>query len=134
MKIPNKNNNLSMLQIIANARNHLFRQIYGIGLSRFLDDAVRYNAVTKEERELINDIIHKIEILKNNRFENTKTVGLKPKRRCQYCKNIARYKAYIFDTTVFICNKHKAELERDNKQNYKGERLITNIEKINPYE
>lgn len=134
MKIPNRNNNLSMLQMIANARNHLFRQIYGISLNRFFDDAVRHHAVTKEERELINDIICKIETLKNNRFENTKAVGLKPKRRCQYCKNIAHYKADVFDTTVFVCNKHKTELEFDNKQNYEGEWMITNIEKINPYE
>lgn len=118
----------------ANARNQLFRQIHGYNIKRFIDAAIKENAITENEKEWLDDIIIALTVLKEHKFQNAKELGLNPRRRCAYCNNIAHYKATIFGTEEYICNRHKEQAERDNKQNINGEWMVTDIHKINPYE
>lgn len=129
-----KTKQLTQAQKRANARNQLFRQIHGYNIKRFIDIATRENAITKREFDVLCQITMKLEFLKRHQFQNSKILGFNPRRRCAYCNNIAHYKAIIFGTEEYLCNKHKEQAERDNKQNLDGDYMITDIQKINPYE
>ena len=123
---------LTKAQRKANARNQLFRQIHGYSLVPFISRAIRENAITPSELNALNEIGDKLEYLKANQFANSKNVGLHPRRRCKCCNGIARWKITILGQEQYYCNKHKEEYERDNKQNYKGEWMVTNICPIDP--
>ena len=123
---------LTKAQRKANARNQLFRQIHGYSLVPFISRAIREDAITPSELDALNEIGDKLEYLKANQFANSKNVGLHPRRRCKCCNGIARWKITIFGQEQYCCNKHKEQAERDNKQNYKGEWMVTNIHPIDP--
>ena len=123
---------LTKAQRKANARNQLFRQIHGYSLVPFISKAIRENAITPSELNAINEIGDKLEYLKANQFVNSKNVGLHPRRRCSCCNGIAHWTAIVCGKKKYLCNKHKAEYERDNKQNYEGEWIVTNIRSIDP--
>ena len=123
---------LTKAQRKANARNQLFRQIHGYSLVPFISRAIREDAITPSELDALNEIGDKLEYLKTNQFANSKNVGLHPRRRCKCCNGIARWKITIFGQEQYYCNKHKEQAERDNKQNYKGEWMVTNIHPIDP--
>lgn len=123
---------LTKAQRKANARNQLFRQIHGYSLVSFISRAIREDAITTSELDALNEIGDKLEYLKANQFANSKNVGLHPRRRCKCCNGIARWKITILGQEQYCCNKHKEQAERDNKQNYKGEWMVTNIHPIDP--
>lgn len=123
---------LTKAQRKANARNQLFRQIHGYSLVPFISRAIREDAITPRELDALNEIGDKLEYLKANQFANSKNVGLHPHRRCKCCNGIARWKITILGQEQYCCNKHKEQAERDNKQNYKGEWMVTNIHPIDP--
>ena len=123
---------LTKAQRKANARNQLFRQIHGYSLVPFISRAIREDAITPSELDALNKIGDKLEYLKANQFANSKNVGLHPRRRCKCCNGIARWKITILGQEQYYCNKHKEQAERDNKQNYKGEWMVTNIHPIDP--
>lgn len=123
---------LTKAQRKANARNQLFRQIHGYSLVPFINRAIREDAITPSELDALNEIGDKLEYLKANQFANSKNVGLHPRRRCKCCNGIARWKITILEQEQYCCNKHKEQAERDNKQNYKGEWMVTNIHPIDP--
>ena len=123
---------LTKAQRKANARNQLFRQIHGYSLIPFISRAIRENAITPSELDALNEIGDKLEYLKANQFANSKNVGLHPRRRCKCCNGIAGWKITILGQEQYCCNKHKEQAERDNKQNYKGEWMVTNIHSIDP--
>ena len=124
---------LTKAQRKANARNQLFRQIHGYSLVPFISRAIRENAITPSELNALNEIGDKLEYLKANQFANSKNVGLHPRRRCSCCNGIARWKLTMFDESeTFLCNKHKEEYKRDNKQNIDGDWMITSITPIDP--
>ena len=124
---------LTKAQRKANARNQLFRQIHGYFLVRFISRAIREDAITPSELNALNEIGDKLEYLKANQFANSKNVGLHPRRRCSCCNGIARWKLTMFDESeTFLCNKHKEEYERDNKQNIDGDWMIISITPIDP--
>lgn len=125
---------LTSAQKRANARNQLFRQIHGYNIKRFIDIATKENAITKREFDVLCQISMKLEFLKRHQFQNSKILGFNPHRRCTYCNNIAHYKAIIFETEKYLCNRHKEQVEKDNKQNINGEWMVTDIHEINPYE
>lgn len=118
----------------ANARNQLFRQIHGYNIEKFLRDAAKENAITSIERITIERIIRNLQFLKDNQFYGSKEVGLNPRRRCAYCKNIARWKLTICGHVRYCCNKCKEEAERNNEQDITGEWMVTDIYPINPKE
>lgn len=118
----------------ANARNQLFRQIHGYNIKRFVIAAVKENAITSIEKVTLKEIINKLQFLKDYQFQNSKELGFNPRRRCAYCNNIAHWKATVLGTEEYLCNKHKEETDRDNKQNSNGDWIATDIHKINPYE
>lgn len=118
----------------ANARNQLFRQIHGGSLSAFIINAVKENAITNYEHAILLAIEEYRNKLISKQFENSKELGLNPRRRCSFCKNIAHYRVTIIGKEHYLCNKHKEEVERDNKQNIDNEWMVTDIRKINPYE
>ena len=122
---------LTKAQRKANARNQLFRQIHGYSLVPFISRAIREDAITPSELDALNEIGDKLECLKANQFANSKNVGLHPRRRYKCCNGIARWKITIFGQEQYYCNKHKEQAERDNKQNDKGEWMVTNIRAIN---
>lgn len=117
----------------ANARNQLFRQIHGFYIDRFFKIAIKENAINSLEKLTLERIMQNIQFLKDYQFQNSKELGFNPRRRCVYCNNIAHYKATIIGIEHYLCNKHKEEVERDNKQNSNNEWMVTNIHKINPY-
>lgn len=124
---------LTKAQKKANARNQLFRQIHGYSLVPFISRAIREDAITPSELDALNEIGDKLEYLKANQFANSKNVGLHPRRRCSCCNGIARWKLTMFDESItFLCNKHKEEYERDNKQNIDGDWMIISITPIDP--
>lgn len=123
---------LTKAQRKANARNQLFRQIHGYSLVPFISRAIREDAITPSELDALNEIGDKLEYLKVNQFANSKNVGLHPRRRCKCCNGIARWKITILGQEQYCCNKHKEQVERDNKQNDKGEWMVTNIRPIDP--
>ena len=123
---------LTKAQKKANARNQLFRQIHGYKLAPFINRANVEEAITNEEDILLKEIMQRLILLKSYQFENSKKVGLNARRRCKYCNGIARWKITILGQEQYCCNKHKEQAERDNKQNYKGEWMVTNIRPINP--
>ncbi|AXF52185.1 MAG: hypothetical protein [crAssphage sp. isolate ctcc615] len=81
---------MTAAQIKANARNQLFRQIHGYSLTPFINRAIKEGAITEKEIDVLNEINMKLEFLKTHQFDNSKTVGLTPRRRCHYCNGIAR--------------------------------------------
>ncbi len=103
----------SELKFKADARNQLFWKIRGLGLKRFIETAIRYNALTLEEREKFEKILELTNSLIDNQFNNTKIIGLNAKRRCTYCKNVAHFKTNCFDHDIFLCNEHKRILEHE---------------------
>ena len=123
---------LTKAQRKANARNQLFRQIHGYSLVPFISRAIREDAITPSELDALNEIGEKLEYLKANQFANSKNVGLHPRRRCKCCSSIARWKITILGQEQYCCNKHKEQVERDNKQNDNGEWMVTNIRPIDP--
>ena len=123
---------LTKAQKKANARNQLFRQIHGYKLAPFINRANVEEAITNEEDILLKEIMQRLILLKSYQFENSKKVGLNARRRCKYCNGIARWKITILGQEQYCCNKHKEQVERDNKQNYKGEWMVTNIHSIDP--
>lgn len=125
---------LTPAQKRANARNQLFRQIHGYNLTPFINRAIAENAITEDEQIVLQEIKDRLTFLKGMQFENSKKVGLNARRRCKCCNGIARWKITILGQEQYRCNKHKEQAERDNKQNYKGEWMVTDIHEINPYE
>lgn len=125
---------LTKAQKKANARNQLFRQIHGYSLASFIDRASTENAITSQEEVALRTIEELRRKLINNQFEGSKELGLNPRRRCSCCNGIARWQIAMFGKLGYYCNKHKEEIEKDNKQNYKGKGIVTDIHKINPYE
>lgn len=125
---------LTQAQKRANARNQLFRQIHGYNIKRFVDFAIRENAITELEKFYLDRLVDSLNLLKEQQFSNSKILGLNPRRRCAYCNNIAHWKATIFGTEEYLCNRHKEQADRDNKQNNNGDWMVTGIHEINPYE
>lgn len=103
----------SFAQRKANARNQLFRQIHGYSLVPFINRANSVDAVTDEENVLLIEIVQRLTLLKSYQFENSKKVGLNPRRRCSFCNGIARYKCFSFGRDVYFCNKHFIESTSD---------------------
>ena len=125
---------LTPAQKKANARNQLFRQIHGYSLIPFINRAVQENAITIYEETILRNIEDLRKNLISKQFEGSKEVGLNPRRRCSYCNNIAHYKATIIGKHYYLCNKHKEQIEQDNKQNIDNKLIVTYIYEINPYE
>ena len=125
---------LTPAQKKANARNQLFRQIHGYSLTPFINKAVQENAITIYEEAILRNIEDLRKKLISKQFEGSKEVGLHPRRRCSYCNNIAHYKATIIGKYHYLCNKHKEQVEQDNKQNIDNKLIVTYIHEINPYE
>lgn len=125
---------LTPAQKKANARNQLFRQIHGYSLTPFINKAVQENAITIYEEAILRNIEDLRKKLISKQFEGSKKVGLNPRRRCSYCNNIAHYKATIIGKYHYLCNKHKEQVEQDNKQNIDNKLIVTYIHEINPYE
>ena len=125
---------LTLAQKKANARNQLFRQIHGYSLTPFINRAVQENAITIYEEAILHNIENLRKKLISKQFEGSKEVGLNPRRRCSYCNNIAHYKAIIIGKYHYLCNKHKEQVEQDNKQNIDNKLIVTDIHEINPYE
>lgn len=121
-----KSNKQSKAQKRANARNHLFRQIYGYNLGSCIAKARIENAITDEEIEHLDIIQDILSSLKQKYFDNSKKLGLHPRRRC-FCGNIATYLCTdIFGYTKYLCNKHKEVYEND--------KYLINYKPINPYD
>ena len=115
----------SKAQRKANTRNQLFRQLHGYSLKPFIDRAKRENAITSEEIELLDKIQEVLSVLKQKQFDNSKKVGLNPRRRC-FCNGIARWICTSPDGyTRYLCNKHKEEWEKDN--------VFLSFKSIDPY-
>lgn len=125
---------LTPAQKKANARNQLFRQIHGYSLTHFINKAIQENAITIYEETILRNIEDLRKKLISKQFEGSKEVGLNPRRRCSYCNNIAHYKATIIGKHHYLCNKHKEQVEQDNKQNIDNKLIVTDIHEINPYE
>lgn len=125
---------LTPAQKKANARNQLFRQIHGYALIPFINKAVQENAITIYEEAILRNIEDLRKKLISKQFEGSKEVGLNPRRRCSYCNNIAHYKATIIGKYYYLCNKHKEQIEQDNKQNINNKLIVIDIHEINPYE
>lgn len=123
---------LTKAQSKANARNQLFRQIHGYALAPFIVRAIQEGAITPYEHALLYNIEELRQKLIDKQFEGSKEVGLNPRRRCSCCNGIARWQIAMFGELRYYCNKHKEELERDNKQNHKGEYLVQGITPIDP--
>lgn len=120
-----KSNNQSKAQKRANARNLLFRQIYGYNLGSFINKAKAENAITVEEIECLNKIRDILSSLKQKYFDNSKELGLHPRRRC-FCGNTAKwYCIDIWDNSKYLCDKHKKEWEKES---------IVYSKPINPYD
>ena len=63
------------------------------------------------------------EELKQKYFDNSKKLGLHPRRRC-FCGNIAKWRCVdIFGNTNYLCDKHKEEREKDRERFCKVQRL-----------
>ena len=60
---------LTEAQKKAHARNALFRQLHGLGLKRFILDAVNEEAITVKKYKALNEISMKIEYLKRHQKE-----------------------------------------------------------------
>lgn len=125
---------LTKAQRKANARNQLFRQIHGYFLTPFINRAIQENAITIYEEAILRNIEDLRKNLISKQFEGSKEVGLNPRRRCNCCNGIARWQINMFGRLRYYCNKHKEEIERDNKQNSNGDWMVTDIHEINPYE
>lgn len=125
---------LTPAQKKANARNQLFRQIHGYSLTPFINKAIQENAITIYEEVILRNIEDLRKKLISKQFEGSKEVGLNPRRRCSYCNNIAHYKATIIGKHYYLCNKHKEQIEQDNKQNIDNKLIVIDIHEINPYE
>lgn len=125
---------LTPAQKKANARNQLFRQIHGYSLTPFINRAIQENAITIYEEAILHNIENLRKKLISKQFGGSKEVGLNPRRRCSYCNNIAHYKATIIGKYHYLCNKHKEQVEQDNKQNIDNKLIVTDIHEINPYE
>lgn len=123
---------LTPAQRKANVRNQLFRQIHGYSLKPFIARAKREKAITIQEECTLMAIEEYRQKLIANQFKGSVEVGLNPRRRCSCCNNIARWRITMFGEEKFYCNRHKENIEQDNKQNYKGEWMITSIFPINP--
>ena len=109
----------------ANARNLLFRQIYGYNLGYFINKAKAEDVITAEKIECLDKIQDILSSLKQKYFDNSKKLGLHPRRRC-FCGNTARWRCIdILDNVKYLCNEHKAEWEKDS---------IVYCERINPYD
>lgn len=110
---------LTKAQIRAAARNQLFRQIHGYCLKPFIDRALKEKVITKDEIASLNIILEELDNLKVNQFEGSKKVGLNPKRRCSYCKNIAHWGCYFNNSANYhyFCNKHKIEFCKEIQDN-----------------
>lgn len=120
-----ESNKQSKAQKRANARNLLFRQIYGYNLGSFINRAKAENAITVEEIECLDKIQDILSSLKQKYFDNSKELGLHPRRRC-FCGNVAKwYCVDIFDNNKYLCNIHKKEWEKDS---------IVYCKPINPYD
>lgn len=106
---------LTEKQLKAHARNALFRQLHGSGFDRFIKNATRLNAITEKEYFILNNILNEIRELKEHQFEGSKAVGLTPKRRCNYCKNVANFEilGLGLDHKVYVCKNHKHIFEPD---------------------
>lgn len=97
----------SKAQKRANARNLLFRQIYGYNLGPFINRAKAENAITSEEMECLYKIQDILSSLKQKHFDSSKELGLHPRRRC-FCGNVAKwYCVDILDNAKYLCNAHK---------------------------
>ena len=119
-----KSNKQSEKQKRANARNYLFRQIYGYNLGYFINKAKAEDVITAEEIECLDKIQDILSSLKQKYFDNSKKLGLQPRRRC-FCGNTARWRCIdILDNVKYLCDKHKAEWEKDS---------IVYCERIDPY-
>lgn len=125
----NSKKELTPLQRKANARNALFRHIHGFNLNLFICKPMRERAITIEELKHINEIDKHLQALKDNQFKGSKEVGLNPKRRCSFCKRVAKYKAVIWDNLWYFCDKHIIDT---NDPLLDGDDV--KLEKINPYE
>lgn len=102
-----ESNKQSKAQKRANARNLLFRQIYGYNLGSFINRAKAENAITVKEIECLDKIQDILSSLKQKYFDNSKELGLHLRRRC-FCGNVAKwYCVDIFDNTKYLCNTHK---------------------------
>nr|DAG97095.1 MAG TPA: hypothetical protein [Crassvirales sp.] len=121
-----KSNKQSKKQKRANARNQLFRQIYGYNLGACISRARIENAITDEEIEYLDIIQDILSSLKQKYFDNSKKLGLHPRRRC-YCGDTAKWCCTdIFGNTKYLCSKHKEIL---GKYEY-----LANCKSINPYD
>lgn len=117
----------------ANARNQLFRQLHGSSIKRFIDAAIREQAISGYEY----DYLKKLERIRTNiisqQFEGAKAIGLHPKRRCKWCGKVAHWKV-DFDGDIYnICNKCKKLADMEIEANI-GRHNIVIIKKINPNE
>lgn len=110
----------------ANARNFLFRQIYGCSFGSFMSRARLENAITPEEIEYLDIIRDMLSSLKQKYFDNSKKLGLHPRRRC-FCGNVAKW-SYVdsFGNTEYLCDKHKEVWEKDES--------LVSCKRINPYD
>lgn len=120
-----KSNVQSKAQKKASARNLLFRQVYGYNLGSFISKAKAENVITVEEIECLDKIQDILSSLKQKYFDNSKKLGLNPRRRC-FCGNVARWRCIdILDNSRYLCNKHKEEFAKNS---------IVYCERINPYD
>lgn len=120
-----ESNKQSKAQKRAKARNLLFRKIYGYNLGSFINRAKEENAITVEEIECLDKIQDILSSLKQKYFDNSKELGLHPRRLC-FCGNVAKwYCVDILDNAKYLCDAHKKELEKYS---------IVYCKPINPYD
>lgn len=133
----NGNTQRTSAQLRADARNTLFRQLHGCGIEHYGNIAAKYDAITSEEAKLLLTISSCINKLKEQQFDNSKELGFYPRRRCAYCKNVARWKRTNLTfgiITPYVCSKHKHAIECDELEHGYSDEDKTKFIEINPYE
>ena len=99
---------LSWKQKKSRARHQLFWYLKSICLKRFLENAIRHNAVTMLEYDLLDNAVKNIELIQKHYISNSRNLGLNAKRRCEHygCNHVAEYKAYTGYEYIYLCKNH----------------------------
>lgn len=118
-------------QRVSRSRSELFFKLHGLGLSRFINNAIHNKAITKDEEKLLNKACSLIEEVIHKKVPNSRALGIKAFYRCSYalCNNKAKY---IIDKKYY-CKKHGEKLMKE-LDNYCIKYNLIIINKNNIYE
>lgn len=94
----------------ASARHQLFWYLKSLAFTPYISGCIVNGAITKKERDILVGIIKGIKELQDNYFENSKALGMQPKRRCSVCSKVAEFKTNHFGDTKYFCREHIKEL------------------------